>query len=377
MEKKSNHQVNIVRLPAPRVHTNADTLELFDIGGYQVVVKKGQFKEGDLAVYIQPDSVVPQTEPFKFIWENYVGLDGTVPEKRRRITVRAFRKEWSEGLLMPLTDFNVSEFNGGSFVSFREGDDVSDIIGITHYDPDAGRESTVADTAHSPRRRYPKTLRGWFWFVLYKLGLAGRSAQKNLALEVAFNFPVYDVEAYKNFKNVLQPGDRVHVTEKIHGSNARFVFVEGVMYAGSRTQWKQRGDNVWWKAVEQHPEIEQWCIANEGHVLYGEVVPTQRQGFDYGYGNGRVGFFAFDVLMPDGTWAWPGNVGFGLCVPVVTVGAFDESMLALADGQTLVPGAKHIREGIVIRALDRERVARLGRVHLKVVSNKFLEKDSK
>src|SRR5207253_2194699 len=63
--KKANHQANIVRLGEPRVHTNADSLELFDIGGYQVVVKKGQFASGDLAVYIQPDSVVPQTEPFK------------------------------------------------------------------------------------------------------------------------------------------------------------------------------------------------------------------------------------------------------------------------------------------------------------------------
>ena len=70
-EKKSDHQVNIVRLCEPRVHTNADTLELFDIGGYQVVTKKGQFKEGDLAVYVQPDSVVPQTEAFRFIWGPY------------------------------------------------------------------------------------------------------------------------------------------------------------------------------------------------------------------------------------------------------------------------------------------------------------------
>jgi len=38
-EKKANHQANIVRLGDPRVHTNADTLELFDIGGYQVVAK--------------------------------------------------------------------------------------------------------------------------------------------------------------------------------------------------------------------------------------------------------------------------------------------------------------------------------------------------
>jgi len=40
---KANHRVNIVRLGEPRVHTNADSLELFDIEGYQVVTKKGNF----------------------------------------------------------------------------------------------------------------------------------------------------------------------------------------------------------------------------------------------------------------------------------------------------------------------------------------------
>src|SRR5580692_5967553 len=106
--KPLHHQVIVVRIPEPRVHTNADTLELIDVLGYQVVAKKGNFKAGELAVYIQPDSVVPQTEPFKWLWEPYVGIDGLVPPRRRRVTVRKFRKEWSEGLLMPLSDFTNS-----------------------------------------------------------------------------------------------------------------------------------------------------------------------------------------------------------------------------------------------------------------------------
>jgi len=69
--KKSNHQANIVRISELLPHNNSDNLALVKIGGYQVVVRKDQFKIGDLAVYIQPDSVVPQTEPFRFIWEQY------------------------------------------------------------------------------------------------------------------------------------------------------------------------------------------------------------------------------------------------------------------------------------------------------------------
>lgn len=338
--KKANHRVNVVRVPEPRVHTNA-----------------------------------------RFIWGEYVGIDGLVPERRRRVTVKKLRGEWSEGLLMPLIDFFASEFPeveiNGHIKTLREGDDVSDAIGITHYDPDLGSESTGGATAVQPRRRYPKTLRGWFHFILFSLGL--KSSGKSLALETNFNFPVYDVEALKNFKSAIEPGDRVTVTEKIHGSNARYVFVDGTMYAGSRTQWKKQDKLlVWWKALDQHPEIEEWCRANEGWVLYGEVVPTQGKGFDYGYSDGRVGFFGFDVLDPDGNWIWPGNLGFPLLVPMLAANVpYDESLLKLADGNTLIPGAKHIREGIVIRVLGGKRVPRLGRVHLKMVSNKFLEKDGK
>ena len=77
---KTNHRANVVRVGEILPHPNADKLELTHVEGYQIVVGKGNFKTGDLAVYIQPDSVVPQTEPFKFIWQDHIGIDGTVPE---------------------------------------------------------------------------------------------------------------------------------------------------------------------------------------------------------------------------------------------------------------------------------------------------------
>src|SRR5271165_1870096 len=105
--KKANHQTNIVRISEIVPHTNADSLEIIKLGEFQCVSRIGTFKIGDLAVYIFPDSVVPQTEPFRFIWNDHVTLDGTVPEKRRRITVKKLRGEWSEGLLLPVSDFLV------------------------------------------------------------------------------------------------------------------------------------------------------------------------------------------------------------------------------------------------------------------------------
>lgn len=243
---KANHQVNVIMVGDILPHPNADMLEIIHVEGYQCVIGKGSMKPGDLAVYIQPDSVVPQTEPFKFVWKDHVGIDGLVPERRRRITVRRFRKEWSEGLLLPVGDF--PELEGmlnqedGETVVISPGHEVSGILGITHYVPEFDRESTTADTAAQPKRKYPKTLKGWFFFLLHKLGF--KKAGRALALEVAFNYPVYDVDALKNHKKRIQDGDPVHVTEKIHGSNSRYVFVEGQQYCGSHEQWKADGGNV-------------------------------------------------------------------------------------------------------------------------------------
>lgn len=373
MDKKSNHQANVVRIGAILPHPDPETtkLELTMIhDAYQVVVGKGNFKEGDLAVYIQPDSVVPQTEPFRFIWETYVGLDGTVPESKRRITVRRFRKEWSEGLLMPIKDLLVWE-GCPTNVVLTEGDDVSDLLGITHWVPAFDKESTTGESA-VPKRKYPRTLRGWFFWTLFKLGL--RSAGGALAQEVSFNYPVYDVDAYKNHKNWVPEGTLVQVTEKIHGSNMRASFTEGVFYVGSHEQWKQKGNIVWWKATEQHPEIEEWCRANPGLVLYGEVGPTQKN-FRYGCKDGETFFFAYHVFSPlTNEWNWAGAMGFPLLVPALYYGPFDPvETPKLADGLSLVPGAGTIREGCVVRTIGNTT----SRNNLKIVSNKFLEKDSK
>jgi tRNA-binding EMAP/Myf-like protein len=397
--KKSNHRANVVRITEILPHSNADKLELIHIDGYQCVVGKGQFKVGDLAVYIQPDSVVPQTKPFAFIWGPYqdpsdpVGLDQAkaVPERRRRITVRKFRGEWSEGLLLSVEDFpKLTQHNGIIDVvtpTFSEGTDVSDILGITHWNPDVEVESNTRGTSTSaaaPRRKYPKTFRGWLYFLLAFIGF-GR-AKKLITQEVSFKIPTYDVEALKNHMGAFQDGEPVLVTEKIHGSNARFICIDGVMYAGSRNLWKSPdSDCIWRKALAQNPWIEAWCRAHKGFALYGEVAPTQK-GFHYGLKDGEVRFWVFDILSPAGEWLSPEEwytIGLitpekGQTVPVLYAGPFDkEQIFKLVDGPSLIPGANHIREGIVIKAIENRNVRGLGRLQLKVVSNAFLERDSK
>lgn len=394
-EPKSNHRVNVVRINEIKKHPNADTLGLVEIGGYQAVVKLDDYKPGDLAIYIQPDSVVPEIEQFSFLWYGKVEPGLPVPEKRRRITVRKFRKEWSEGLLMPLKEFpqlqGMQRTTDGEWIpEVGPGDDVSEVLGIYHYEP------PEPDEFVGPGRRdrsRPRSLKGWLHYLWYRLvlrplGLAEPTTGWGNEKAPAGDRHVYDVEAYKNFKGTFIPGEIVVITEKVHGSNARYTNEAKKpekIFAGSRRLWKAMGDSVWRKALAQFPGIATFLEKNPGFTVYGEVVPTQG-GFEYGATKEAPKFLLFDIMDADGHWLerfqflpngmWvevkPDDV---LSVPVLYVGPWSEDLVEkFVDGPSLVPGANHIREGIVIRAMHDRIVRGLGRPQLKVVSNKFLEK---
>lgn len=402
MSNKASHQANVVQIKEILPHSDADNIELIKINDYQVVVRKGEFKPGDFGVYIHPDSVVPQTEPFKFIWGPYAEIlrdeaffpYSKVPEKKRRITVRRFRGEWSEGLLLPLSDFNLQigqalvpyPDSGGDLL--REGDDISELLGITHYVPEG--EDTKGNNMHAPRKksRYPKTFRGWFFFILHKLGIRTKHRSFNDEHGESLGIPSYDVDALKNYKNVFVPGEEVIVTEKIHGSNARYVYLDGVMYAGSRNFWKAPDSNdIWRKVLKTNPHIEAFCKSHPGYVLYGEVTPTQSSGkHKYTYGSNEPQFWLFDIRTPEGKWLdydeslsllTSDNDGFFIqIVPLLYRGKFDsEKVKELAEGKSEL--YDYIREGVVVKAVKERKHygPSLHRAQLKVVSNKFLEKD--
>lgn len=305
-EKKSNHQVNVIRIAEIEKHPNADTLGIVRIGGYQVVVKLGEFEVNGLAAYIQPDSVVPPEPEFEFLWADKGFTENDfIPEKYRRITVRKFRKEWSEGMLIHIPEWvRIDDY--GQWREIREGDDLSDVLSVTHYEPPEPQEREAR--AVNQRRIKPHSIKGWvFYLWFYLLDVlhirAGDNTRGRNQHDPSLGRPVYDVEAYKNFPNELVAGEPVIVTEKIHGSNARYIFDDKGFHIGSRTLWKNpEAGCVWCDVAKQNPAIERWCRANPGYTLYGEVVPTQGEKFLYGCKPGQVRFFLFDILKPDGEW---------------------------------------------------------------------------
>ena len=308
------------------------------------------------------------------------------------MTVRRFRGEYSEGLLLPLSDFvedgtlmlwveadgNITYFiDMGPTISrarVREGHDLADYLGITHYNPpEPTDEQTEKPTVRS------KTLKGFIYRFLRRLTHGRWPAFYTESVKVVDDFrPEYDVESFKKYPRALEEGERVIITEKSHGSNARYTFEDGKMYAGTRKTWKnEKSQCIWRKVLAEFPAIELFCRQNPGWTIYGEVVPTQK-GWNYGFTADKPGFFMFDVMRPDGTFVNMGTeaefmplILFDIpLVPLVFDGPFN---LVEATAMAEVKG----REGVVIRPVNERSIRGLGRVHLKIVSNAFLEKDNK
>lgn len=81
----------IQRVKNVRIHPNADALDIVQVLGWQVVTKRGEFKEGDLVVYVAIDTVLPEKPEFEFL-----------RNKHFRIKPIRLRGEESAGICFPI-----------------------------------------------------------------------------------------------------------------------------------------------------------------------------------------------------------------------------------------------------------------------------------
>jgi RNA ligase (TIGR02306 family) len=325
----TDFHVNVVRVGALTPHPDADTLDLTKVFDYPVITKRGAFREGDLAVYVPVDAVVPDTEAWAFLHGRPVG---SAPTSRRLVQAKRLRGIFSQGLLVPAP------------WGFHEGDDVAEFLGITKADDaeERGGLSTGGECEAAPQ--------GW-------------------------RFPTYtDLESLRRWPRVLEADDRVVITEKIHGANARFCHDGERLWVGSRTQIKRYDPaNLWWMAAEVEGLAEKLARL-PGLVFFGEVF-GQVQDLKYGITKGCA-FRCFDVfdvrngryLDHEDAREAAGDVGVAW-VPELHRGRWgDVDPATFAEGDSFLAtmnGAKHVREGFVVKPLRERWHERLGRVILK------------
>lgn len=121
---------SIQRITNIREIKGADKIAVAEILGWEVVIRKEEFKIGDLCIYIEVDSIVPAIPQFDFL-----------KDRKYRVRTIKLRGQISQGLCVPIGIF--------SLALLKEGLDVTERLGIIKYDPEAVKEQKMIDEANS------------------------------------------------------------------------------------------------------------------------------------------------------------------------------------------------------------------------------------
>lgn len=336
--------VQVRAIEQVKPHGNADMLEIAVIGGWQCVVPKGRYRDGDLVVYVPPDTVLPQSLTdrlgvTKYCQDASRARDGS----SLRVRCARLRGEPSFGLVLDIRELPLR------LDYYRAGEDVAAALGATKWDPPGPPASAGDAMAEHPL------------------------------------FPRYtDIENLRHYPTIFAAGEHVTVTEKIHGTNCRAGVVEGVRMAGShkvrRAEPAIYALNTYWFPWSVAPVEVMLSALSAKHrqvVLYGEVFGRGVQAFDYGQ-RGKA-FAAFDLLI-DGQYCdvarlWDTCDEFGVAyVPLLRRMAWSKDSLSEVIQQASGPAfaGAHQREGIVVRAETETRNSTIGRLVLKYVSDAHL-----
>ncbi len=350
--------VKIVKIQDIVSHGNADSLEVAKIAGWECVVKKGDFTKGDLAVYIPIDSRIPYALEEKLFVNAKVKLD------HGRIKTIKLRGRVSQGLIVKLGSLPEIE-------EPQEGADVAEILGVTKYEPPEPGNSGFGPKSGKQRKATPG-------FVKYT-----------------------DIENIKWYNDAFVDGDLVVMTEKLHGTSARYTLgprtpktiLEKVkkffgkdlgleVICGTRETEHGADDkfSTWAKVARQY------CLDTKlesGEIVFGEIVGNGIQkNYDYGYAPGHHGFFVYDVSVKneDGTkrflnhdelTVWCLTRGLNI-VPVFYVGPFSEEMLkTYTQGPSWLDPKNPIREGTVVRPINEAKGPSSNRKVLKSISPEY------
>lgn len=312
-------------------HTNADALELATIRGWQVVIKKGEFKPGDICVYCEIDSVLPEREEFEFLRKS----------KFRVKTIR-LRSELSQGIVFPLSILPEGDYT--------EGMDVTERLGVTLYQP-----PIPVELAGDVEGKFPSFI------------------------------PKTDEERIQNCAYLLEEyrGEEWVATEKLVGSSVTYFVHNGDFGACSRNwQMKETPGNLHWTLARGIGLPEKMMNYGRDFALQGELIGPKIQGNPYKLNKHQVHFFSLywidknrygnhdelNKLCLDLLLTTVPMIHYGDILPLTV-----EEALRTAQGRSMLGMVE--REGLVYRPINEQRDEKIGRVSFKAISNRFLLKE--
>ena len=350
-EPKARKLVTLRQVREIKIIEGADFLELAYVDGWQCVVKKGEFKSGDLAIYAEVDSFLPMEPRYEFLRKSSYRKMGE--KEGFRLKTMKLRKQLSQGLLLPLTEF--PEIAREAKVL---GDDVTELLNVVKWEP-----PIPACLAGNAKGSFP--------------GFVMKTDENRIQ-----NLPEY----FEQYKDVF-----FEVSIKLDGTSATYYSRDGVFGACSRNLELLESDtNTYWRIAKEYHLPERLTALNRNIALQGEIIGEgvnsnneKLKGqhfrlfniFDIDKGRLLSGLERLDLMLQLNSVTGQPEIK---SVPVLGVlqalkeHPTMEALLAYAEGPSMNPQAQ--REGLVFKSdLVDGRI-----VSFKVLSNAYLlkEKDS-
>lgn len=315
----------------------ADAIECATVGGWKVVVKKGEYTVGDLAVYCEIDSWIPtELAPFLSKGKEPREFEGVKGERLRTVKLRG---QLSQGLLLPL-DETCKNIDSELF----EGLDVSFPLNIKKWE-----KPMNAQLAGMARGNFPSLI-----------PKTDQERVQNLTKEIAA---------------ALESALKFEVTEKLEGSSMTVYMIKGEFGVCSRNlDLKETEGNTFWQVARRDGLEEKMRAVDEywDFAIQGELVGPGIQGNIYKLSQPE--FYVYDVYnIQAGEYMNPQDrrrlvERMGLKhVPVIWSTwelAEVDAILAQAEGRAWLNGNQE-REGVVYKQVD-------GGMTFKAISNKYL-----
>lgn len=324
-------RIEVVEIAEVLDHPDADRLDIIKVKDmdYVCVSQKGNYKPGDLAFYFPVDSVLPDK------WVEEFGIRGFY---HNRIRAARLRGIFSEGLLIPVEKYWPKEIS----TLPRRGAEVTGVFGVTKYEPPIPVE------------------------------MAGQ-VLRPLRLEENFDSP----EHFKRYNHLLEEGEEVVITEKLHGTNFCVMYDGSTTFSGSHNNWmiddENNARNVYIRVVKEYPELS--TIHEKVHLI-GEIVGVQ--DLKYGCKNGSIDYAIFAAkvngryLNFDEFQDLCNKYKLKMATVLYRGGYSKEKVESFNKCDSVWPGANHMMEGVVIQPVTERIPMQLNkRLVLKYISERY------
>ena len=348
-----------------------DKIGLALVENWHVIVRYDQFLPGDLCVYVEIDSVLPEKPEFEFL-----------RSKKFRIRTMKMSGVISEGICFPLS---ILPDNGG--LPYNVGDDVTDLLGIVKFD----------EYGDEPGPKEEPKERSWIRRFLFRhkitRPLAKRIWRGTQKERRGFPEEVERSDEIRcqnlDWEKMVAKGLRYEVREKLDGQSGTYLlrrnkglirfFRPFEFVVASRNIGLPRPDgSSWWEVAERYDveNVLKALIKDHPWVcIQGEVVGPGIQGNPYKLETKDL--YCFNLIYPhykvEGVKAEPLLNALGMkWVPMVDASFIlpetCDEMLDLADGKSRIANVD--REGLVIRNYENG-------VSFKAVSRSYLIRQGK